>query len=137
MEKKLYICNMEIWKDIKGYEGIYQVSNLGRVKSLARYVNTSISNGKRYVRERILKSNITTNGYCVCALGIKNTKNIHKLVLEAFCPIDEKMDVMHIDNDRTNNRLENLKWGTRKENLQQMASEGRWKNQFSKGYYYK
>ena len=136
MEKKLYICNMEIWKDIKGYEGIYQVSSYGRVKSLERYVKTSFNKIRR-VKDRILKSNITTNGYCNCALGIRNVKNIHRLVLETFSPIDGKMDVMHIDNNRTNNRLDNLKWGTRKENLQQMASEGRWKNQFSKGYYYK
>ena len=126
---------MEIWKDIKGYEGLYQVSNYGRVKSLQRFVNNNT--GKRLVKERILKEGITKRGYIVAALGINNTKNVHRLVLETFCPIDEKMDTMHIDNDRTNNRLDNLKWGTRKENLQQMASEGRWKNQFSEGIYYK
>ena len=123
---------MEIWKDIKGYEGKYQVSNLGNVKSLPRYVNTAQYGGIRFVRERILKSNKTKNGYCVCLLGYGNCKNIHRLVLETFNPIDTKMDAMHLDNDRTNNRLDNLKWGTRKENLQQMSREGRWKNQYTK-----
>ena len=127
---------MENWKDIKGYEGKYQVSDLGRVKSLKRYVFSNFG-GKRLVRERILKPRITKNGYVVAALGYNNNKNVHRLVLETFCPIDEKMDTMHIDNDRTNNRLDNLKWGTRKENLQQMSREGRWKNQFSEGSFYK
>ena len=125
----------EIWKDIKDYEGVYQVSNLGRVKSLERYVPTN--GGIRLVRERILKPRITKNGYVIASLGINNNKNVHRLVLQTFCPIDEKMDTMHIDNDRTNNRLDNLKWGTRKENLQQMSREGRWRNQFSEGEYYK
>jgi hypothetical protein len=125
----------EVWKDIEGYENVYQVSNLGRVKSLERWV---ISNrGKRLVKERILKANITPNGYVVVALGIKNVKNVHRLVLETFYPIDKKMDVMHLDNDKTNNNLDNLKWGTRKENLQQMSREGRWKNQFTEGDFYK
>jgi len=126
---------MEIWKDIKGYEGFYQISNYGRVKSLERKVLSH--SGYRTVKERILTICKTKNGYGVVNLGINNTKNVHKLVLETFCPIDESMDTMHIDNNRTNNRLDNLKWGTRKENLQQMSAEGRWKNQFSEGSYYK
>lgn len=113
---------MEIWKDIKGYEGIYQISNKGRVKSLER--NVSNNTGFRMIKEKILKSQITKNGYVVVKLCNK-TSNIHKLVLQTFNPTNLKLDTMHIDNDRTNNNLSNLKWGTRKENIQQMVSEGR------------
>ena len=125
---------MEKWKDIKGYEGIYQVSDLGRVKSLERMVITN-GGGYRPVRERILKQRITPNGYIVAGLSGK-TYNVHRLVLDTFKPIGKHMDTMHLDNDRTNNKLSNLKWGTRKENLQQMSREGRWVNQFSMGYAY-
>ena len=114
---------MEIWKQIKGYEGIYQVSNYGRVKSLERFVKTNGS-GVRPIRERILKPRVTKNGYVVASLSSK-TFNVDRLVLETFYPIDEKMHTMHIDNDRTNNKLSNLKWGTRKENMQQMVRDGR------------
>ena len=117
---------MEIWKNINGYEGKYQVSNLGRVKSLARYVMVNGSEN-RYIKERILKPNKTKNGYSACALGYSNTKNIHKLVLETFYPIDTKMDCMHLDNDRSNNKLDNLKWGTRKDNIRQCVRDGRHK----------
>ena len=114
---------MEKWKDIKGYEGIYQVSDLGRVKRLEskRYAGNG-SYAK--VKERILKPRITKNGYVVAGLCGK-TFNVHRLVLETFSPIDEKLDTMHLNNNRIDNRLDNLRWGTRKENIQQMVREGR------------
>lgn len=125
---------MENWKDINGYEGKYQVSDTGKIKSLSRLVKSNT--GNRFVKERILKLGLTKNGYVVVNLGIRNTKNVHNLVLNAFNPINNIMDVMHIDNNRANNKLSNLKWGTRTDNLQQMSKEGRWKNQFSNGFYY-
>lgn len=97
----------EIWKDIKGYEGLYQVSNLGRVKSLFRY-------------SKILKNKIGNNGYCtVCLYGNKKPcfKLVHRLVAEAFIPNpDGKPCVDHINTVRDDNRVENLRWCTTREN---------------------
>lgn len=97
----------EIWKDIEGYEGLYQVSNLGRVKR----VNTN----------RILKGNTDSPGYLqvgLCKKGIRHANRIHRLVAHAFIPNPEnKLELNHIDEDKTNNRVDNLEWSTRKENI--------------------
>ena len=97
----------EIWKDIEDYEGIYQVSNLGRVKR----TNTN----------RILKGSKDKGGYLVVNLyknSILSNKKIHRLVAEAFIPNTEnKPQVNHIDEDKTNNMILNLNWMTAKENL--------------------
>ena len=97
----------ELWKDIKGYEGLYQVSNLGRVKSLYRNI--------------ILKGFIDQDGYRLVTIYRNNTKSnkrIHRLVAQAFIPNPEnKSHVNHIDEDKTNNRVDNLEWMTAKENI--------------------
>lgn len=97
----------EIWKDIEGYEGLYQVSNFGRVK--------------RVTTGRILKSGKDKDGYLkviLCKNNIKSTKTIHRLVAQAFIPNPEnKLEVNHIDEDKANNNVNNLEWSTRKENL--------------------
>lgn len=106
----------EIWADIKGYEGLYQVSNLGRVKSLAKIVARGRLQG-----ERILKPGIDKTGYQRVNL-YKNGKHkrysVHRLVLTAFKPVDNmnNLDVNHKDEVKTNNTLENLEWMTHKEN---------------------
>lgn len=102
----------EIWKDIKGYENLYQVSNLGRIKSFH----------PRYKHSKILKLHQRTNGYIFICLH-KNkqlyTPDVHRLVAEAFVknpnPKEYKY-VLHLDDDTTNNIYTNLKWGTQKEN---------------------
>ena len=111
------IHNMEVWIDVPGYEGKYQVSNQGRVKSL-RYRGGS--------KEQILKLRLTGNGYYDVSLGNKKYK-VHRLVWEAFNgPIPEGMQINHIDEVKTNNALTNLSlmtpkensnWGTRNERL--------------------
>ena len=96
----------EFWKDIEGYEGIYQVSNLGRVK--------------RVTTGRILKGCKDRGGYLVVSLsknGMYKTHKIHRLVAQAFIPNQEnKPDVNHIDEDKANNLYSNLEWVTAKEN---------------------
>ena len=101
----------EIWKDIEGYENLYQVSNLGRVKSL---------NYKRTGKEKILKQSKDSKGYFVLNLrinGITKLFKVHYLVAKTFIPNPEnKLEIDHINTIRTDNRVENLKWVTRKEN---------------------
>lgn len=117
----MYILVMEEWKDIEGYEGLYQVSNLGRVKSLPRY----------WVRtERIL----TKKGYPyvrVCLFkGTKRTYlSVHRLVAEAFIPNpDNKPIIDHIDGNPNNNSVSNLRWVDFKENSNNPISIERMSN---------
>ena len=100
---------IEIWKDIKGYDGDYQISNLGRIKSLM------------FGKEKILKSRKDTNGYYGVVLyknHKKYSKRIHRLVLENFNPIEnmDKLEVNHKDGIKSNNILENLEWCDRLKN---------------------
>lgn len=109
----------EIWKDIKEYEGLYQVSSKGRVKSLERDI--IYKNGvKRHKKEKILKAQLNQFGYLRVDLynkGKRNHLRIHRLVAEAFIPNPEnKPEVNHKDEIKTNNCVENLEWMTRKEN---------------------
>lgn len=100
---------IEEWKDILGYEGKYQVSNTGRVQSL------------KHNDVKILRLSKNKGGYLLVGLGlngIHSTKYVHRLVWEAFNgPIPEGMQVNHINEDKTDNRLENLNLMTCKENL--------------------
>ena len=109
----------EFWKDIENFEGKYQVSNKGRIKSLARYV--LCSNGKILpVKEHILKSKVTTSGYLMVVLCKSNKRKfalIHRLVAQAFIPNPDNLpEVNHIDEDKTNNKVDNLEWCTSKYN---------------------
>ena len=104
--------NEEIWKDIKGYEGVYQVSNKGRVKSLKRVIDY-VDDRDRPTEEIILDLNIDNNGYYqVCLSKHSEIKHIrvHKLVYNAFG--DETIDgdvIDHIDRDKLNNDISNLR----------------------------
>ena len=108
----------EIWKPIKNYENYYEISNLGRVRSLDRVVKQ----GNHTICRKgcIKKQRIDPNGYPVVTL-CKNKKSVsnyvHRLIAEAFIPnINNKMYVDHINTITTDNRIENLRWVTTKEN---------------------
>ena len=109
----------EEWRDVVGYEGLYQVSNQGRVKSLERKV-PHCSGGERIQKERILKQATTYNGYLLvslCAGGKPKKVTVHRLVCEAFHKNHEnKPCVNHIDENKTNNAASNLEWCTYEEN---------------------
>lgn len=110
----------EIWKDIQGYEGLYQVSNLGRVKSLGRFIDRLVY-GNYWQEERILKPNKTKYGYLIVELR-KNKKpkyfTVHRLVAMTFISNPEnKPQIDHINADKTNNSVNNLRWVTAKENV--------------------
>ena len=115
---------MEIWKDVKGYEGYYQVSNEGRVKSLERIVE-SIAHGKpclRHIKGYMMQLQPNSiNTYLEVGLkkdGYRKTLKVHRLVWEAFNgEIKEGLEVDHINAVRTDNRLENLRLVTHKDNL--------------------
>lgn len=114
----------EIWKDVIGYEDLYQVSNLGRVKSLDKTIKVCRSKGKEYqlvVKGRILKSIPIKTGYSQVGLTDKNGKLkvclLHRLVAQAFIPNPEnKPQVNHKDGNGRNNYLSNLEWCTISEN---------------------
>ncbi len=112
------MAEQEIWRDILGYEGLYQVSNLGRIKSLKRKCKTA--KGFRNVPEKICSSTLDTYGYPIICLhknGKKKTKTIHRLVGEAF--IENPLNlpqINHIDEDKTNNCVNNLEWCNAKYN---------------------
>ena len=121
MDKSLEQNEEEIWKDIKGYEGLYQVSNMGRVKSL-EHVTIRKNGSKLPVKERILKPEILHNGYLRVKLYDSSDKMkrflVHRLVCEAFHENPEnKPYVNHIDEDRANNTTSNLEWCTATENI--------------------
>lgn len=104
----------EIWKDVPGYSGLYQVSNLGRVKSIERY-----DAKKHRVKERILKQANRGNGYKVVVLFSNGHKMyaVHRLVALAFIPNPDGLpQINHKNEIKTDNRAENLEWCTPKQN---------------------
>ena len=113
----------EEWRDIFNYEGIYQVSNFGRVKSLERYVFSDKAVYSCYLRKpRIIKQCNNLNGYCFVGLSFEGkTKDffVHRLVAQAFIDNpDNKPQIDHINAIKTDNRVENLRWVTAQENIQ-------------------
>ena len=104
---------MEIYKDVVGYEGVYQVSNLGNVKSF------------RYGKERQMKQSKDSSGYLVIGIRLNNVpkiRRVHQLVAESFLNHTRcgyKLVVNHIDFNKTNNKLDNLEIVTQRENSNQ------------------
>lgn len=109
----------EAWLPIDGYEGYYEVSNLGRVRSLPRVV--TMSNGvKRKTAGKILTLVRYGNGYQAVRLtrnNVPDSRSVHRLVAEAFIPNDEGLpEVNHKDENKHNNRADNLEWCDRRYN---------------------
>lgn len=122
--------NKEIWKDIKGYEGKYQISNLGRIKSLSRFINNCKENSLIgfYSKERIIKQSISKTGYYVCTLfknGKGRTFKVHRLVAEAFIDNPNELPIInHRDGNKLNNSLDNLEWCDYSHNNKEAYKQG-------------
>ena len=103
----------EVWLPVKGYEGSYEVSNIGRVKSMDRF-RKARGGKKAFVSGRVLKHRVGSNGYpyiCLCKDGSQKSKTIHQLVAIAFLnhiPCGFKLVINHINLVKTDNRVENL-----------------------------
>lgn len=125
---------MEQWKDIQGFEGIYRVSNIGRIKTLTREVSKKMFGGSvcKYIRFGKIMAPDLVDGYHQITLSKKGAKKrfkVHRLVALVFVDNpDNKPFVNHIDADRTNNHFQNLEWCTSKENAQHCANLGRVSN---------
>ena len=109
----------EIWKDIEGYDGIYQVSNLGRVRSVDHIGNTGGRKAGRTAlyKGKVLKQQISSSGYFQVVLVRYPNISVHRAVAKAFVPgYFEGAQVNHKDENKQNNRYDNLEWVTQKEN---------------------
>lgn len=108
---------IEIWKDCVEYDGMYQVSNLGRVKTF------------RFNKGRILKGTINCHGYrmvCLRKQGVPTKEFVHRLVAKAFIDNpDNKPFINHIDSNPLNNAVDNLEWCTQAENVHHAMNKGR------------
>lgn len=121
----------EIWKDIKDFEGYYQVSSLGRVRSLTRTI-VEKNTGKSYILQgKILKERHMPNGYiqaCLCKKSKYTYRYVHRLVAEAFISNPNNLkQVNHIDCVKTNNNISNLEWCNHFNNSQHAAKNGLFK----------
>ena len=125
----------ENWKLIRG-SNCYEVSDLGNVRSVASTITRK--DGKKYsLKAQPMKPFVSRNGYCIVPFkrDINAKKTVHRLVMEAFCPVDgmDNLDVNHIDGNKQNNKLSNLEWCTKHENMSHARKIGIWKPENRKG----
>jgi len=119
------------WKDIPGYEGSYQASDSGEIRSVTRDVVYAASHKARAytkrVEGRVLRPGPSNFGHLSVVLGRRNTRMVHELVLSTFAgPRPAKYECCHINGIPTDNRLENLRWGTRSDNIRDSVRHGNW-----------
>lgn len=111
----------EIWKDIKNYEGYYQVSNTGKIRSLDRYIISKLKNtDKVKIKGKTLKLVIRGSYYSIQLFknGKYNQRPIHRIVAETFIAnVQNKPQINHIDGNKLNNYIDNLEWCTQSENM--------------------
>ena len=120
---------MDLWKPIKNYEGLYEVSDLGRVRRVGGFVNSAIRfNDKVWRKGHLIKQNAKRNGYLTVDLSNENTVktiSVHRIVAEAFLEkIDGKEVVNHKNCNKHDNRAENLEWCTAEENREHAKANG-------------
>ena len=105
------MIKIEEWKDIQGFEGWYQISNYGNIKSLDR-ISPGKNNSVRHLKGAFMKLNIDTNGYYIICLHknkIRYDFKVHRLVAQTFIPNPDNLpEVNHIDGDKLNNHVDNL-----------------------------
>lgn len=109
----------EVWKDVKGYEGLYQVSNMGNVKSMNRFVKANSNHKYQHIKERLLKLNggRKYTHVILCKNGTTKGYLVHRLVAEAFIPNPDNLPIInHKDENPSNNCVDNLEWCTYKYN---------------------
>lgn len=126
---ELYNDSMhEEWRDVKGYEGLYQVSNKGNVKSIPHLIKANISGGTRITKGKEKKARKGWHGYktiSLCKEGELKTCLLHRLVAEAFVDNPNNLPaVNHIDGDKDNNSCSNLEWCTNADNSRHAVESG-------------
>lgn len=116
------LSNKELWLQIKNYEGLYEVSNTGYVRSIRK--------------NRLIECCLSTKGYrrvCLCKGDARNFKSVHRLVAEAFIPNPDNLpQVNHKDGNKFNNNVENLEWCNNSQNQKHAYDNGLKKKKLSK-----
>lgn len=128
------VPNHEVWRNVIGYEGIYQISNYGRIKSIERFFIKNRRGGNQkmavYCVEKIKAEDFSKFGYLRCSYWLnENAKHVfvHREVAKHFIPNPNNYpQVLHKDDNPKNARWDNLEWGTQKKNIQDCVSRGRW-----------
>lgn len=116
----------EQWRAVPGFEGSYEVSSYGLVRSIDRVVWVENRNTTLHYKGRVLRPATMPSGHLCVVLGRRNTRLVHALVMLAFVGArPAKADVLHVDHNPANNTLKNLRYGTRSENMRMDYAAGR------------